>query len=139
MCVCICILYVPIWLKFQGGDRNLRFEFMPRHFVMLMDLGQEFRAERKESMVVTAETLVEDLVDQYPKVAGWLSKRGLRCVVCGEPFWGSMGELAREDGLDEARLEELLEDLNEFVAGQDAEGGRQGGTYAPVYRMDKGK
>ena len=83
-------------------------------------------------MVVTAETLVEDLVDQYPKVAGWLSKRGLRCVVCGEPFWGTMGELAKEDGLNEEQFEKLLVDLNEFVAKEDAEGG-PGGKVTPIY------
>ncbi len=84
-------------------------------------------------MVVTAETLVEDLVDRYPKVAGWLSKRGLRCVVCGEPFWGTVGELAKEDGLDEAQFAKLLEDLNVFVTEQDAEGGGAQGVVTPIY------
>lgn len=83
-------------------------------------------------MVVTAETLVEDLVDRYPKVAGWLSKRGLRCVVCGEPFWGTVGELAKEDGLDEEQFEKLLVDLNEFVAKEDVDGG-PGGKVTPIY------
>ena len=67
-------------------------------------------------MDVTPDMAVEDLVVRYPKAAGWLSKRGLKVVVCGEPYWGSLKELAAEDGIEGEALEQLVRELNEYLA-----------------------
>jgi hypothetical protein len=64
---------------------------------------------------LTLETPVEDLVRQYPEAVGFLIRRGVRCIRCGEPLWCSLGELLREDKV--AEPEELLAELNEFLAG----------------------
>ncbi|MCD6500127.1 MAG: hypothetical protein J7M25_17680 [Deltaproteobacteria bacterium] len=68
-------------------------------------------------MKIAKETPVEDLVEEYPEAAGWMSRRGLRCVVCGEPFWGSLEELATEDGVVGDDFEKLITELQAFVDG----------------------
>lgn len=61
------------------------------------------------------DTPVEDLVLRYPEAVGFLTRRGLRCIRCGEPLWCTLGELFREDNV--AEPETLLAELNEFLAG----------------------
>lgn len=64
---------------------------------------------------VTLDTSVEDLVLQHPKAAGFLTRKGVRCIRCGEPLWCTLGELFGEDKVTEP--EKLLAELNEFLAG----------------------
>jgi hypothetical protein len=66
-------------------------------------------------MHVNGQTQIEELVEAYPKVAGWFTRRGLRCVVCGEPFWGTIEELAEDSGVRGERKEKLVEDLNDAI------------------------
>ncbi len=66
-------------------------------------------------MRVTPDMAVEDLVVRFPKAAGWLSKKGLKVVVCGEPYWGTLRELAAEDGVQEEDLQRLVRELNEYL------------------------
>ncbi len=49
---------------------------------------------------ITQSTRVEDLVEEYPKAIGMFIEHGLPCVVCGQPFWGTIQELASlKDGI----------------------------------------
>ncbi len=59
-------------------------------------------------MDITKDTSVEKLVEVFPGVVRLLILEGLPCVICGEPFWGSVGELAREKGWDEGRIDLLI-------------------------------
>lgn len=64
---------------------------------------------------VSLETPVEDLVEKYPEAVGFLSRHGVRCIRCGEPLWCTLGELLREDGIENPQrlLDELIEYLRE--------------------------
>lgn len=73
---------------------------------------------------ITKETSVEDLLDLCPAANGHLIERGLPCIVCGEPFWGSVGDLARRYGIDD--VDGLVDELNALVV--EAPGSRDGGT-----------
>jgi hypothetical protein len=63
---------------------------------------------------VSLDTPVEDVVRKYPEAVGFLTRRGVRCIRCGEPLWCTMGELFRDDKVTEP--EALLADLNDFLA-----------------------
>jgi hypothetical protein len=63
---------------------------------------------------VSLDTPVEDVVRKYPEAVGFLTRRGVRCIRCGEPLWCTMGELFRDDKVPEP--EALLADLNDFLA-----------------------
>ncbi len=64
---------------------------------------------------VSLETPVEDLVEKYPEAVGFLSRHGVRCIRCGEPLWCTLGELLREDDIENPQrlLDELIEHLRE--------------------------
>jgi len=43
--------------------------------------------------MITANDLVEDLVERYPDLAAFLMRRGIVCIKCGEPVWGTIADL----------------------------------------------
>jgi Ni,Fe-hydrogenase I small subunit len=62
-------------------------------------------------MKVTRDSLIEDLLEAYPGVVRFLVQQGLPCVVCGEPFWGSLAELASEKHWSDQQIDQLVADL----------------------------
>jgi hypothetical protein len=64
-------------------------------------------------MNVERTTPVEDLV-QIPGATALLVRHGLPCLVCGEPAWGSLEDLARGQSMPDAALEDLLRLLNDL-------------------------
>ncbi|GAB4412227.1 MAG: hypothetical protein Kow00106_06820 [Anaerolineae bacterium] len=64
---------------------------------------------------ITLDTPVEELVTQHPSAIGFLAERGVLCVVCGEPFWGTLGELIAQTGADVMQREALLAELIAFL------------------------
>jgi hypothetical protein len=63
---------------------------------------------------ITLETPVEELLDRYPAANGFLMRNHVICIVCGEAFWGTLGELFESKGI--ADPEELLARLNAHLA-----------------------
>jgi hypothetical protein len=63
-------------------------------------------------LTITKDTSVEDLVKACPDAVGFLINMGLPCVVCGEPFWGSLEELARRKNWSDSRISELVAELD---------------------------
>jgi hybrid cluster-associated redox disulfide protein len=57
---------------------------------------------------------VEDLIDAYPQTVQIFIRLGLPCLVCGEPFWGTVEELARKYNADP---DQVLKSLNEGLEG----------------------
>ncbi|MBI3193183.1 MAG: DUF1858 domain-containing protein [Ignavibacteriae bacterium] len=56
--------------------------------------------------------LIEDLVRELPQSVTYLMERGIRCLRCGEPVWGTLESAAKEKGLSDSRIEKFVEDLN---------------------------
>jgi hypothetical protein len=65
-------------------------------------------------MAVTLETPVEELVADYPAAAGFLADHHVVCIRCGEPYWGTLGELMAAK--DIPAPDALLAELNAFLA-----------------------
>ncbi len=64
--------------------------------------------------MITADIKIDELVRQYPDAVKFLIQKGLPCVVCGEPFWGSLAELAQQKGFDDSQIEALVTEFNEL-------------------------
>lgn len=64
---------------------------------------------------VTPDTPVEDLVAEHPAAIRFLAQRHILCVVCGEVFWGSVGALIAQKGLDDP--DAIVAELNKYLAG----------------------
>jgi hypothetical protein len=64
-------------------------------------------------VAISRDILIPDLIETYPRAVAFLIEHGLPCVVCGEAFWGSLAELAREKGWDDTRIDALVGTFNE--------------------------
>jgi hybrid cluster-associated redox disulfide protein len=63
---------------------------------------------------LTEDTTIEELLERLPGSIRVFQEFQLPCFVCGEPTWGTIGELARRHGVN---LQELLRRLNDLQAG----------------------
>ena len=76
----------------------------------------EMTTERWETSMsdISADVNVEELVEAHPKAISWLADRGIVCIRCGEPYWGSLRELAAARSKD-GDIDALVVDLNLFL------------------------
>lgn len=63
-------------------------------------------------MNITSETSIEDLVNYSAKAVKYLREKGIKCIACGEPIWGTLGDAAAEKGFEAKELEGFIKDLN---------------------------
>ena len=68
-----------------------------------------------EKPEITPSIAIEELIEYYPASTAFLIKRGLPCIVCGEPVWGSLRELAHDKKFTEEEIKSLSEDLKAHV------------------------
>lgn len=62
-------------------------------------------------ITINKDILIEDLVQACPGSIGYLLGKGIPCIVCGEPLWGTLAEAARSKGLSEDDINTLTEEL----------------------------
>ncbi len=65
--------------------------------------------------MLTKTIIIEELVDSYPASVKYLSEKGIRCIACGEPIWGTLEEAAKEKGFSDEAIDSLILDLNNFI------------------------
>ena len=63
--------------------------------------------------MITGDMEIEDLVRDFPEAVGLLAKKGIICVQCGTPLWGTLDELARRKGVED--IDGLVVELNASV------------------------
>ncbi len=56
---------------------------------------------------------IEDLVRDHPEVISPLAEFGIICIACGEPVWGTLGELIDKKGLN--NQSEIVEKINKII------------------------
>lgn len=71
-------------------------------------------------MEITADINVEELVVEFPEAIGFLADRGIVCIRCGEPYWGTLRELARTKNLD-GQIDEIVRDLQAYLKEETAD------------------
>ncbi len=60
---------------------------------------------------ITKDITIEDLVTEFPKSVDFLMKKGIKCIVCGEPIWGTLEQAIKEKG-KENEMEQIINELN---------------------------
>jgi len=65
-------------------------------------------------LIITKDTTIEELVNNVPGAVKYLMEQGIRCIVCGEPIWGTLEEAAEEKGFGAEDIQRFVRDLNEF-------------------------
>jgi iron-sulfur cluster repair protein YtfE (RIC family) len=66
-------------------------------------------------MSITKDIQIEDLVEKIPESVSFLREKGIVCVVCGEPVWGSLNEVAKQKGLSDESIEQITLELNQIL------------------------
>ncbi|HAH57317.1 MAG: hypothetical protein KUL83_01765 [Lentimicrobium sp.] len=65
---------------------------------------------------ITPGITIEELIDHFPEANAFLIKRGLPCIICGEPVWGTLAELARDKKFTEDEIAQLTADLKAHLS-----------------------
>ncbi|MEN8186876.1 MAG: DUF1858 domain-containing protein [Bacteroidota bacterium] len=55
---------------------------------------------------------IEDLVDDYPFSVTFLQKKGIKCIACGEPIWGTLEEACLEKNFTQEDIQQFVDELN---------------------------
>lgn len=63
--------------------------------------------------MISKDMLIEDLVEEYPKLIGPLKLEGIVCLACGEPLWGTLEQQAEEKGL--LNIDEIVSRMNKLL------------------------
>lgn len=59
---------------------------------------------------ITAQTHIDEILAKYPSLSKTFVELGTPCLVCGEPFWGTIEELARQHDIEVPILVNVLND-----------------------------
>ena len=74
-------------------------------------------------MNITKEVTIEDLIEEVPSSVKYLMEQGIRCIVCGEPIWGSLEEAAEEKGFTADNIKKFVEELQVLADNPEQDGG----------------
>jgi methionine synthase II (cobalamin-independent) len=66
-------------------------------------------------MNITRDITIEDLVEGVPQSVKYLMNKGIKCIACGEPIWGTLEDAAKEKGFSDQDIEKFVEELQEFA------------------------
>jgi methionine synthase II (cobalamin-independent) len=69
----------------------------------------------KRTKLISKDILIEDLIDIFPGAVTYLMEKGIRCLRCGEPAWGTLEDAAKEKGFDTELLNSVVNDLNILI------------------------
>ncbi len=58
---------------------------------------------------------IEELVAAHPQAAGFLLRRGVACLACGEAVWETLEAFMKRKGFNDAEIDALTAELNEYV------------------------
>jgi hypothetical protein len=67
-----------------------------------------------ESKIITKDILIEDLVILKPSAIKYLMNKGIRCLACGEPIWGTLEFAANEKGFSDEQITSIIQELNQI-------------------------
>ena len=62
-------------------------------------------------MEITKDITIEDLVELKPEAVRYLSEKGIKCIACGEPIWGTLEDAAREKGFGDEEIDGFVREL----------------------------
>jgi methionine synthase II (cobalamin-independent) len=64
---------------------------------------------------IQKEITIEELVAQVPESISYLMKKGIKCLACGEPIWGTLESASKEKGFDDELINVFVNDLNNLI------------------------
>lgn len=64
---------------------------------------------------INKDITIEDLVEHYPTSVKFLMEKGIRCLVCGEPSWGTLETAAKEKSYNDEDIKIIVDELKLYV------------------------
>lgn len=55
---------------------------------------------------------IEELIEKIPTSVKYLMTKGIKCIACGEPIWGTLEEAAKEKGFSNEDIQNFVVELN---------------------------
>lgn len=62
--------------------------------------------------MIQKEITIEELVRIVPESVSYLMDKGIRCLACGEPIWGTFEEAALQRGYTHDEIETMVAELS---------------------------
>lgn len=62
-------------------------------------------------MEITKDICIEELIEQIPEAVSFLREKGIICIICGEPVWGTLYNLAKDKGFSDSEIDGMVEEI----------------------------
>jgi len=63
-------------------------------------------------MLIDKNIFIEELVENFTFSVNYLSAKGIKCIACGEPIWGTLEEACLEKNFTSKNILEFVNELN---------------------------
>lgn len=63
-------------------------------------------------MKIQKEISIYELLKLFPESVSFLMEKGIKCIACGEPVWGTLEEAALEKNFKAEEIEKIVDELN---------------------------
>ncbi|MCD6205144.1 MAG: DUF1858 domain-containing protein [Candidatus Marinimicrobia bacterium] len=63
--------------------------------------------------MISKDSDIEDIVSDYPQLIRPLKEHGIACIVCGEPVWGTLDDIAKSKNIE--NLDQIIESMNTII------------------------
>lgn len=62
--------------------------------------------------MILKDITIEELIEKLPASVRFLSDKGIKCIACGEPVWGTLEDATKEKGYSDDDVMLLVQELN---------------------------
>ncbi len=63
-------------------------------------------------MKINKDTTIEDLIAFIPESVAYMMNKGIKCLACGEPIWGTLESAAKDKGFTDEQISVFVDELN---------------------------
>lgn len=61
--------------------------------------------------MITKNISIEELIEIKPNAVKYLMEKGIKCIACGEPIWGTLEDAAKEKGFSNTDIDAFIIDI----------------------------
>lgn len=61
--------------------------------------------------MITKEIEIDDLIRDVPESVKYLQNNGIKCVICGEPVWGTLEQVCKQKGFTDQQINVFVTEI----------------------------
>ncbi len=89
-------------------------------------------------MKINKKITIEELIEKIPASVKYLMEQDIRCVVCGEPIWGTLEEAAKEKGFSDIDIQRFVTELQHLAEQKDSNSSAEYRKKIDINKLDMG-